>query len=179
MSSRIRLKYFQELPFFSCSDYQIIRECLSTSKNLIEIFKNNEFATQMKKIIDTFTKENYTCNYYNQSSLTKVINAHSKKSLKTIHINIRSFETNKFKLFYYLNTLKCKFDIFFLTETGKVNIEWVESIFKGYKFFNEPPSSKVGGAGILINTDSFDTIEELTDEKYCIQMKCACSACEV
>ena len=49
MSVRLRLKYFQELPFFSCSNYQIIRECLSTSENLLEIFENNEFASQMKK----------------------------------------------------------------------------------------------------------------------------------
>ena len=179
MSVRLRLKYFQELPFFSCSNYQIIRECLSTSENLLEIFENNEFASQMKKIIDAFTKDNYTCNYYNHSNLPNVVNAHSKNSLKIIHINIRSFETNKFKLFYYLNTLKCKFDIIFLTETGKVNIEWAESIFKGYKFLNEPPSSKVGGAGMLINTDSFETIEELTEERYCIKMKCTCSLCEV
>ena len=54
-----------------------------------------------------------------------------------------------------------------------------ESIFTGYKFINEPPSSKVGGAGILINTDSFETIEELTDDRYCIKMKCGCNACEV
>ena len=44
---------------------------------------------------------------------------------------------------------------------------------------NEPPSSKVGGAGMLINTDSFEIIEELTDEKYCIKMKCTCRVCEV
>ena len=179
MSVRLRLKYFKELPFFSCSNYQIIRECLSTSENLLEIFKNNEFASQMKKIIDAFTKDNYTCNYYNHSNLQNVVKAHSENSLKIIHINIRSFETNKFKLFYYLNTLKCKFDIIFLTETGKVNIEWAESIFKGYKFINEPPSSKIGGAGMLINTDSFETIEELTDERYCIKMKCTCSLCKV
>ena len=41
------------------------------------------------------------------------------------------------------------------------------------------PSSKVGGAGMLIHTNSFDKIEELTDEKYCIKMKCTCSLCEV
>ena len=40
MSVRLlRLKYFQELPFYSCSDYQIIRECLSTTENLIEFLK--------------------------------------------------------------------------------------------------------------------------------------------
>ena len=68
MSVRLRLKYFQELPFSSCSNYQIIRECLGTSESLIDFFKNNEFATQMKKIISTFTKENYNCDYYNHSS---------------------------------------------------------------------------------------------------------------
>ena len=179
MSVGLRLKYFRELPFNSCSNYQIIRECLKTSENLIEIFKQNEFANQMKQISDTFTKDNYTCDYYNQSSLSKVINVHHESSLKIIHINIRSFEKNKFKLFYYLNTLKCQFDIIFLTETGKVNIEWAESIFKGYKFLNEPPSSKIGGAGMLINTNSFETVEELFDNKYCINLNCNCSLCQV
>ena len=50
--------------------------------------------------------------------------------------------------------------LFFKTETSKLNIAWAESIFKGYTFLNEPPSSKVGGAGMLINTDSFEIIEE-------------------
>ena len=109
MPVRLRLKYFQELPFFSCSNYQIIRECLSTSENLLEIFENNEFASQMKKIIDAFTKDNYTFNYYNHNNLPNVVNAHSKNSLKIIYINIRSFVTIRFNLFYYLNTIKCKF----------------------------------------------------------------------
>ena len=92
MSVGLKLKYFRELTFNSCSNYQIIRECLKTSENLIEIFKQNEFANQMKQISDTFTKDNYTCDYYNQSSLSKVINVHHESSLKIIHINIRSFE---------------------------------------------------------------------------------------
>ena len=56
MSVRLRLKYFQELPFFSCSNYQIIRKYLSKSENVLDFFKNNEFASQMKENIDAFTK---------------------------------------------------------------------------------------------------------------------------
>ena len=40
----LRFKYFRKLPFSSCSNYRIIKECLSTSENLIEIFKNNNNA---------------------------------------------------------------------------------------------------------------------------------------
>ena len=31
---------------------------------------------------------------------------------------------------------------------------------------------------MLINTDSFEIIEELTDERYCMKMKCKCSVCK-
>ena len=149
------------------------------SENLLEFFKNNEFTVQMKQIISSFTDENYSCNYYNQSNITKIINEHNINCNKVINFNIRSFEKNKFKLYYYLCTLPCQFDIIFLTETGKVNIEWAENIFEGYKFLYQPPSSNKGGAGMLIKKDSFDSISEITNDNYCIKKNCECRACEV
>ena len=149
------------------------------SENMIEFFKNNEFTMQMKQITSSFTDENYSCNYYNHSNISKVISKHNADCLKIINFNIRSFEKNKFNLYYYLSTLPIQFDIIFLTETGRVNIEWAESIFEGYKFLYQPPSSNKGGAGMLIKTDSFDNFSEITNEKYCVKKNCDCRLCEV
>ena len=94
------MNFAQELPFYKCSDYQVIRECLSTSERLLDLFKNNEFANQIKGIVNSFTSENYNCNYYNTSNFPHVLKEHNEDCLKAIHINIRSFEKNKFKLIY-------------------------------------------------------------------------------
>ena len=169
MFSRLIQHLAKELPFYNCTNYQIIRECQSMSENMIEFFKNNEFTMQMKQITSSFTDENYSCNYYNHSNISKVISKHNADCLKIINFNIRSFEKNKFNLYFYLSTLPIQFDIIFLTETGRVNIEWAESIFEGYKFLYQPPSSNKGGAGMLIKTDSFDNFSEITNEKYCVK----------
>ena len=179
MFSRLIQHLAKELPFYNCTNYQIIRECQSMSENMIEFFKNNEFTMQMKQITSSFTDENYSCNYYNHSNISKVISEHNADCLKVINFNIRSFEKNKFNLYFYLSTLPIQFDIIFLTETGRVNIEWAESIFEGYKFLYQPPSSNKGGAGMLIKTDSFDNFSEITNEKYCVKKNCDCRLCEV
>ena len=149
------------------------------SENMIEFFKNNEFTMQMKQITNSFSQENYNCNYFNHSNFNKVLSEHNADSLKVTNFNIRSFEKNKFKFYYYLCTLPCQFDIIFLTETGKVNIEWAESIFEGYKFLYQPPISNKGGAGMLIKKNSFDNFSEIIDDKYCVKKICDCRLCEV
>ena len=179
MASRVNQQLAKELPFYNSTCYQIIRECQNMSENMIEFFKNNKFTMQMKQITNSFSQDNYSCNYYNHSNFTKVLSEHNADSLKVSNFNIRSFEKNKLKFYYYLCTLPCQFDIIFLTETGKVNIEWAESIFEGYKSLYQLPTSNKGGAGMLIKKNSFDNFSEIIDDKYCVKKNCECSLCEV
>ena len=154
---------FNELPFFKCSDYEIIMMCMTAKEKILQMFENNDFSNQLINNL-SMLKDNYTCNYFNENSFHKVIDHHNPKSLKIFHINIRSINKHKIILKSYIESLKCMFDIIFLTETGNTSINEIENIFQGYKFYLDSPILKKGskgGAGILVNQNSFENIEEL------------------
>ena len=165
------------MPFFTCSDYQIFRECSTQIGNIFEIFNDNIFARQIKTLVNNFTSENYNCKYYNTSEFQSLTKNFDTDGLKMIHFNIRSFEKNKFLLYFFLELLNIEFDIIFLSEIGKVNVALAESIFEGYKLIHQPPSTAKGGAGMLIKSNKFDSICEIKDPKFSIAKKCECTNC--
>ena len=136
--SKMRLTWAKEMPFSTCTDYQLYREISTQTGNIFEIFKDNIFARQIKTLVNNFTTENYNCKYYNTSQFQSLIKNFDTDDLKMIHFNIRSFEKNKFLLFSFLELLNIEFDIIFLSETGKVNVALAESIFEGYKLIHQP-----------------------------------------
>ena len=156
---------FNELPFTNCNDYEIIMMCMSAEEKILKKFETNNFSNQLINNL-SLLKDNFTCNYFNENSFHKLINHHNAKSLKIFHINIRSINKHKIILKSYLESLKCTFDIIFLTETGNTTLFEIEDTFQNYKFYLDPPIAKrgsKGGAGILVNQNSFDSIEELFD----------------
>ena len=167
----------RQLPFACCTDYQVINEFENSKTKLLDLFNCNGFSKQINTYINDFAKDNYTCKYYNHSSFPKVLGEHDKDCLKTVHINIRSLEKNKFELKSYLETLGCKFDLIFISETGHVNISSIEDVFKGYSFIYEPPSTAKGGAGILIKNNSFESIVKLENSQFRIDKTCNCNNC--
>ena len=80
----------------------------------------------------------------------------------------------------YLDSLNCNFDLIFLTETGNAQPSEIEEIFQNYKFYIDAPligKGSKGGAGILVNTNSFDNIEEILEND---NMKhCNCTNCKI
>ena len=80
----------------------------------------------------------------------------------------------------YLDSLNCNFDLIFLTETGNAQPNEIEDIFQNYKFYIDTPligKGSKGGAGILVNINSFGNIEEIL-EKDNIK-HCNCTNCKV
>ena len=139
--------------------------CMSAEEKILKKFETNNFSNQLINNL-SLLKDNFTCNYFNENSFHKLINHHNAKSLKIFHINIRSINKHKIILKSYLESLKCTFDIIFLTETGNTTLFEIEDTFQNYKFYLDPPIAKrgsKGGAGILVNQNSFDSIEELFD----------------
>ena len=176
---KIRFKQAQEMPFSSCTDYQLYRECSTQISNIFEIFNDNNFAKQIKTLVNNFTTDNYSCQYYNDSKFQSLMKTNNDIGLKVTHFNIRSFEKNKFILLSYLESLNTEFDVIFLSEIGKVNVALAESIFVGYKLIHQPPSTAKGGAGMLVKINTFDSISEIKDPKYCVDKKCNCTNCIV
>ena len=167
-----------EFPFSCCTDYQLISEFTNSKSKLLDLFYSNGFSKQINNLINDFAKDNYKCKFYNNSSFPKLIKEHHLDCLKAIHINIRSLELNKYMLKAYLNTLGCDFDLIFLSETGRVNIASVEDVFKGYNLIYQPPSTAKGGSGILIKTNSFDSITKLDTPNFTINKTCTCKNCQ-
>ena len=50
-NNKIRLKLAQEMPFFTCTDYQVFRECSTQIGNIFEIFNDNTFTKQKKSTL--------------------------------------------------------------------------------------------------------------------------------
>ena len=61
--------YLTELPFYSCSSFAISHLFQTPKNNLLEMLKNNSFSDNMIKLVNGFSKDNYTCNYYNEGNI--------------------------------------------------------------------------------------------------------------
>ena len=91
--SIIRYNLAQEMPFLTCiNDYEMLREYSTQIGDIFKIFNDNNFARQIKSIVNNFTNENYNCKYYNTSQFQSFIKNFDTDGLKMIHFNIRSFE---------------------------------------------------------------------------------------
>ena len=68
-----------------------------------------------------------------------------------------------------------------MSETGNCKISEIEEIFQNYKLYLDAPTpgkGSKGGAGILVNKDSFNSVEEIL-EKDCLKDKCKCTNCVI
>ena len=100
-----------------------------TPKNVVfERLKNNSFSENMIKLVNGFSKDNYTCSYYQAESINELSKKHSANSLKVYHNNIESFNKNRTELISNLECLKFQFDIICLTEVRKTSIGIVNMI---------------------------------------------------
>ena len=171
-----------ELPFSKCSDYEIISLCMSTNEKLLHLFESNNFSNQLINNFNTI-KENFTCNYFNESSFKKVLNSHNSCSLKMVHTNIRSINKNKAILKLDLENLNCDFDLIFLSETGNAIPAEIEETFPNYTFLLDAPRLKrgsKGGSGILVNKNSFNSMDEIFEnDKENLKGYCKCNNCVV
>ena len=91
-----------ELPFHGSSCSQIIQLFQSEKDELFERLANNNFSRNMLKHVNGFSKDNYTCGYYQENSIHNLLKKHLPDCLKIIHQNIVSFNKNGTHLSFYL-----------------------------------------------------------------------------
>ena len=60
----------------------------------------------MTKHVSAFSKNNYTCGYFQEESLLNLSQKHLPECLKAFHLNIESFNKNGAELAAYLKSLK-------------------------------------------------------------------------
>ena len=102
------------------------------------------------KHTNEFSRNNYTCNYYNEESLSSLSRKHHKSSLKIIHLNIESYKKNGPSFLFFLKCLHSEFDIVCLTETRQTTIGIIEKEFPDFHIFIDNPKIEKGGAAVLI-----------------------------
>ena len=145
--------FSNELPFYNCSDYAVMYECMSTNTKLLEMFESNGFSQKYIDLIEGYTMENFDCKYYNEDKFNFMLTKHHSDAFKVYHQNIRSLNLHSHELKSYLECLKCNFDVILLTEIGKTDINYIKEIFTDNKLYAELPKSNKGGAGILVKRE--------------------------
>lgn len=166
------------LPYYKCSDQQIIDNHSGQKEEFLKSLEANNLSKDIIEHTSTLL-ENFHCSYENESSFQKLTKKHNSNSLKIFHLNIRSINKHKLLLKHYIESLNCNFDLIFLSETGNAKTEEIEEIFINYIFFIDPPKQgrgSKGGSGILVNRNSFKSIEEIFEDD-CLKNKCDCTNC--
>ena len=163
------------LPFFGFSPHQTAMLFQSKKDKLFETLENNNFSRNMLKHVNGFSKDNYTCGYYQENSILNVIQKHLSNCLKSFHLNIVSFNKNGTHLAFYLRCLSITFDIICLTEIRKSNAGIIEKEFPNHHIFIDNPKTAKGGVALLLRKNKFDNITELDP----IKLNCKCHKCQV
>ena len=55
-----------ELPFFNCSNFTISQLFQTAKNNILETLQNNSFSKNTIQLVNGFSIDNYTCNYYHE-----------------------------------------------------------------------------------------------------------------
>ena len=159
------------LPFHGLFPHQIIKLFQSGKGKLFETLENNNFSRNMLKHVNGFSKDNFTCGYYQEDSIHNLLKKHLPDCLKFNHHNIASFNKNGTHLSFYLKSLNLESDIICLTEIGQTNLGIIEKEFPDHHIFIENPTSAKGGVALLLRNSKFDNITELDN----LKLSCNCS----
>ena len=128
MDCKTNIEGSKALPFHSCSPFSVSQLFQTGKSKIIETLESNNFSKNMIKHVNGFSKNNYTCGYYEEDSAFNLTTKHLPDSLKIIHVNIESFSSNGLNLSAYLKCLKFKFNIICLTEIRFSTIALIQNV---------------------------------------------------
>ena len=149
------------LPFHGLYPSHIITLFQSEKDELFVKLANNNFSRNMLKHVNGFSKDNYTCGYFQENSILNLLKKHLPDCLKMIHQNIVSFNKNGLHFSFYLKYLSINFDIICLTEIGRTSIGIIDKEFPNHYIFIDNTTTAKGGVALLLRKNKFDNITEL------------------
>ena len=168
------------LPFENCNSFMISQLFQSKKSMVLESLEANNFSKNIIKLVNGFSKNNYTCGYYQEESINNLSQKHLPDCLKIFHLNIVSFSKNGSKLSSYLKCLKFKFDIICLTEIRKTHIGIIDKEFNEFHIYTDIPQLNSGGVAILLRKNKFEQITELdSNDNFNLKNNCTCNNCQV
>ena len=183
MDCKTNLELTRLLPFASCSPFLLSQLFQSDKNEVIEKLKANNFTKNMIKHVNGFSKNNYTCNYYDLNNIHDLSLKHNPNGIKVFHLNIESYSANKAELTAFFKCLNINFDIICLTEVRHTNIGLIERDFDDFHIFLDnarPTRGAKGGVAILLKKDKFDQITELDfDPNFNLKNTCTDINCQI
>ena len=166
------------LPFFTCSNVALSQLFQSRKDNVLEKLEGNNFSKNMIKHVNGFSKNNYTCSYYDEKSIIDLSKKHIPNCLKIFHLNIESFKKHGTELSVYLKCVGLKFDIICLTEIRHTTTGLIDKDFPDFHIFIDDPSSSKGGVALLLRKNKFSQITEIDkNSNQHFKKTCACTKC--
>ena len=169
----------KELPFYYCSPFSISQLTQSSKSKVLEKLEANNFSKNMRKLVNGFSKDNYTCSYYMEDSINNLSRKHKTDCLKIFHYNVESFNTNGAKVAAYLKCFNFKYDIICLTEIRVYNPNIIHMEFPDYHVYLDCKSSEKGGVAILLKRNKFNSINEIDlNDNFNIKSHCTCKNCK-
>ena len=156
----------KQLPFHNCSFFTIAQMFRSSKDKILDKLENNNFNQNMLNHVNGLSKNNYTCNYFDEMGIHNLTKKHINNGLKIFHANIESMKSNGSNLSFFFNCLNFKFDIICLTETRNTSTGIIDKHFPGYHIFLDNPKNtkgSKGGVAILLRKDKFEDILEITE----------------
>ena len=167
------------LPFYNCSPFCISQLTQSRKNKFLEKLESNNFSKNMTKLVNGFSKNNYTCNFFLEEGLNNLAHRHMADCLKVFHCNVESFNTNGANLSSYLKCLSFDYDIICLTEIRTPNPGIINLEFPHYDVYLDCKSTKKGGVAILLKKGKFKNINEIDiNHNFYISDQC-CTNCKV
>ena len=133
----------------------------------------------MIKHVNGFSKNNYTCSYYQEEGLFNLSRKHLPDCLKLYHHNISSFQKNKLTLIPFLKSLKIQFDIICLTEIRKSSIGILVKEFPNFHIFIDNPTLAKGGVALLRKTKINNITELDLNDNFNLKNSCTCKDCHI
>ena len=161
MNCRAIIERSRSLPFFNLSTFTLSQLFQTNKSKVLETLENNNFSKNMIKHVNGFSKNNYTCSYYEEESLHQLSTKHLPDSLKVFHVNIESFASKGRELSSYLKCLKLDFDLLCITEIRSTSISLIDKEFPNFHIYIDNPSTAKGGVALLLRKDKFKEITEI------------------
>ena len=138
------------LPFHACSFFTVSQLFKSNKDKMLEKLEGNNFSKNMIEHMNEISKNNYTCDYYDEEGINNLCKKHTKDSLKIFHANIESISRNGTEVNFFLHCLKFNFDIICLTETRATTIGIIDKDFPDFHIFLDNPTISKGGIVLLL-----------------------------
>ena len=106
MDKKSNIERSKALPFFLLSPFTLSQFFQTGKSEVLENLKGNNFSKSMIKHVNGFSKNNFTCNYFEEESIHQLSKKHMSDCLKVFHVNIESFASKGNELSTYLKCLK-------------------------------------------------------------------------